>query len=59
MKVELDGNVVRMELTPSESHLLRRALERASFIDTPLSEQPAILAFCQRALDSLPVEREP
>jgi hypothetical protein len=26
--------------------LLRRALERASFIDTPVSEQAEIAAFC-------------
>ena len=57
MRVEVNENMVRMELTSSESHLLRRALERASFIDTPVSEQPAILAFCQRALESLPAEK--
>ena len=58
MRVEVDGDVVRMELTSSESHLLRRALERASFIDTPVSEQGAIQAFCHRVLESLPVEKE-
>ena len=57
MRVEVDGDVVRVELTPSESHLLRRALERASFIDTPVSEQASILAFCQRVLESLPAEK--
>jgi hypothetical protein len=57
MRVEVNGDMVRMELTSSESHLLRRALERASFIDTPVSEQPEILAFCQRALESLPAEK--
>jgi len=54
MKVERDGDTVRIELTTSELLLLRRALERASFIDTPASEQGAIATFCARALDALP-----
>ncbi len=40
-------------LSRTETHLLRRALERASFIDTPAAEQPAILAFCSQALEAL------
>jgi hypothetical protein len=40
-------------LTEPEVHLLRHALERASFIDTPVSEQAAIAAFCTRALEAL------
>ena len=55
MKVERDGDTVRIELDASELGLLRRALERASFIDTPMSEQAAIANFCARALDALPV----
>ena len=55
MKVERDGETVRLELDPGELALLRRALERASFIDTPMSEQAAIANFCARALDQLPV----
>ena len=54
MKVENDGDVVRVELRGPELRLLRRALERASFIDTPMSEQAEIAAFCARALDTLP-----
>jgi hypothetical protein len=49
-----DGGGIRLELTADEVRLLRLALERASFIDTPASEQPAILSFCSRALEALP-----
>lgn len=52
---ETDGGL-RIALTSDEAHLLRRALERALFIDTPQTEQPAILAFCTQALDALPKE---
>lgn len=58
MKVEPQGDVTHVELTLFELHLLRRALERACFIDTPVSEQADILAFCQRALDLLPATRQ-
>ena len=54
MKVERDGDLVRLVLDVREVRLLRRALERASFIDTPVSEQAAIAAFCARALECLP-----
>lgn len=54
MKVERDGDAVRIELRGPELRLLRRALERASFIDTPMSEQAEIAAFCARALETLP-----
>jgi hypothetical protein len=54
MQVRHQGEVTTVELGQDELRLLRRALERASFIDTPPSEQPAILAFCTRALDTLP-----
>ena len=54
MKVERDGEKVRIELDAPDLLLLRRALERASFIDTPVSEQAAIANFCARALDLLP-----
>jgi hypothetical protein len=46
-------DVLRIDLTGDEVGLLRRALERASFIDTPVSEQPAILSFCARVLEAL------
>jgi hypothetical protein len=54
MQVEREGERVRIVLEASEARMLRRALERASFIDTPMSEQAEIAAFCARALDALP-----
>lgn len=54
MKIEREGQDVRLVLSSRELRLLRRALERASFVDTPASEQPEILAFCEQALETLP-----
>jgi hypothetical protein len=54
MQVEREGEQVRIVLEKAEVKMLRRALERASFIDTPMSEQAEIAAFCARALDQLP-----
>jgi hypothetical protein len=54
MKVERQGQTLRIEISGDELRLLRRALERASFIDTPVSEQADIAAFCARALEMLP-----
>jgi hypothetical protein len=54
MKIERSGDVLRVELVGPELRLLRRALERASFIDTPAHEQAEIAAFCARALEALP-----
>ena len=54
MKIERHGDGVRIELAGDELQLLRRALERASFIDTPVAEQAEIAAFCAQALDALP-----
>jgi hypothetical protein len=56
MEVERVGKGIRVNLSQEESHLLRRALERALFIDTPAAEQPAILAFCSLVLEALPKE---
>jgi hypothetical protein len=53
MRVEESGKEIRLVLTPAERHLLERALERASFIDTPLAEQADIAGFCGRALEAL------
>ena len=53
MDIERSTEGVRIALSRTEAHLLRRALERASFIDTPSAEQPDILAFCSQALDML------
>jgi hypothetical protein len=59
MNVNRQGNAVTLELAPAEVRLLRRALERASFIDTPVSEQAEIAAFCARALERLPSDVSP
>jgi hypothetical protein len=53
MRLERQGDLFRLEVTAAELRLLRRALERASFIDTPVSEQAEIAAFCARTLDVL------
>ncbi len=57
MKVDRQGETLRIEITADELRLLRRALERASFIDTPPSEQAEIAVFCARALETLPRAR--
>ena len=54
MKVEQKGPAVHLELDESELPLLRMALERSLFIDTPPEQQGAILTFCTRALELLP-----
>lgn len=56
MKIDAEGRRVTVSLDASEIRLLRRALERASFIDTPAKEQPEIAVFCQKLLEVL---REP
>jgi hypothetical protein len=53
MQVERVDSTVRVTLSEREVALLRRALERASFIDTPASEQGEIATFCARALEAL------
>ena len=53
MKVEQRGPTTTIELTETEVKLLRRVLERASFIDTPVEEQPRIAAFAARALEQI------
>ncbi len=53
MQVERQGASVRITLDEREVALLQHALERASFIDTPASEQGEIAAFCARALEAL------
>lgn len=54
MKLDRLGDSVRLTLDREELRMLRYALERASFIDTPAGEQLAIATFCARALDLLP-----
>lgn len=54
MQIQRDGQAVRITFTPREIYLLRRALERASLMDTPANEQSEILAFCTRGLEVLP-----
>jgi len=54
MKIDERGDGVRIELTGVEVRLMRHALERASFIDTPVSVQADVAAFCARILEALP-----
>jgi hypothetical protein len=44
---------LRLTLTHEEVDLLRTALERASFIDTPPNKQEATLSFCAKLLEVL------
>jgi hypothetical protein len=53
MKIERTGEVTTVTLTRAEAKLLRRVLERASFIDTPVDEQPQIASFASTALEML------
>lgn len=52
MEMERTGNLVKVTLTTRELYLLRRALERASLMDTPATEQDEILSFCMQALEA-------
>lgn len=54
MRVERNGEVTTLTLTDAEVKLLRRVFERASFIDTPIREQPEIASFASRSLEDLP-----
>lgn len=53
MTIERENGQVRVVLDPRDVKLLRHALERALFIDTPVDEQEAIMAFSNRLLDGL------
>jgi hypothetical protein len=53
VNVRRGRSTVTLELDDEELRLLSRALERASFIDTPPEEQPQIAAFAARALEQL------
>jgi hypothetical protein len=53
MEVTRERSGVRITLDAREVTLLRYALERASFIDTPAREQAAIANFCARVLEGL------
>ena len=53
MKIEAAGPEFRVVLSAEELRLLQLSLERASFVDTPVSEQERILSFCGRALDAI------
>ena len=53
MDVKADHDAVSIQLSRDEVKLLRLALERASFIDTPVAEQAHIQEFCARMLDRL------
>lgn len=53
MKVDRRKESLVVTLDPREVVLLRRALERALFIDTPVQEQESIASFATRLLDAL------
>jgi hypothetical protein len=53
MTIERESGKVRVVLDPREVTLLRHALERALFIDTPVADQEAIMTFSNRLLDAL------
>jgi hypothetical protein len=53
MQIDRAGNLVKLTLTERELYLLRRALERASLMDTPATEQDEILGFCAQALEAV------
>ena len=53
MHIDRTGNLVKLTLTARELYLLRRALERASLMDTPATEQDEILSFCAQALEAV------
>jgi hypothetical protein len=53
VKVERDADGVRITLVGTEVKLMQRAFEKALFIDIPRDEQPAVAAFCNRALEML------
>ncbi len=57
MEVMQSGRATTIVLTEAEVKLLRRVLERASFIDTPVDEQAQIVGFASRALEQLPDPR--
>ena len=59
MQLEREGEGIRILLSEREAHLLKRALERASFIDTPVAEQEEIAGFCARALEALGTPERP
>ena len=53
MQVRHENDHVTLVLSADEARWLRRALERASFIDTPVEEQAQIAAFAAKALEEL------
>jgi len=52
MKLDRSGHLATLTLTARELYLLRRALERASMMDTPAAEQPEIMSFCSQVLEA-------
>jgi hypothetical protein len=53
VNVSGEGEKVVITLEGEEVRLMRRALEKASFIDIPRDEQPAVATFCTKALEQL------
>jgi hypothetical protein len=59
MQLEREGEGIRVRLNDREAYLLKRALERASFIDTPVAEQEEIAGLCARVLEALGTHERP
>ena len=53
MEITRQGQKLGLVLDPGELQLLRRALERATFLDTPAAEQTEIQDFCETLLKAL------
>lgn len=58
MNIERTAGRIRIDLSAHEVRLLRRALERALFIDIPHHEQNDVVAFATRTLEALPPLQE-
>jgi hypothetical protein len=57
MRIDRESSVTKLVLDPSEVPLLKLALEKANFIDTPVAQQAAIASFCNRVLEALKQQR--
>ncbi len=53
MRIERQGDITKLVLGPGEVALLTSALERATFVDTPVTRQAAIAGFCEATLEAL------
>ena len=53
MEVAWQDEKLKLVLETGELRLLRRALERASYLDTPAADQAHIQVFCETLLEAL------